>query len=425
LEAQGSTSFVSNPVLTAIHFALYAMYLGIVIDGLFPQIAIALLGGQDPYIQPLLKIALPAACIALWLIKGQLNLRGVGWPGIVFLLYLSLDTIYFGLASNSFPGAALGLYVGYFTFFMVLLFSALDTALSEQAIARILLTAFVINLLIELAQSIANAPLLPLESTDGNFAVTSFQFYGNIRAFGLFGSISAAGSFGSLIAALAIGSWKQRWSTFTVFAVCAATLFMVYVVRLRLGFIELAFCSVAAVLLRFIPQARAIIFLPLIQLGTMLLVLIGLSTSLGHSTGLFDASSLLDRLGEWRNALGALNNLSITKILFGTGMIQHRLTVSQDNGTWLDSMYLEVILHIGLVGLALLLVYYAWLYRYAVRWVQESSSPFAIAVTATWSSLPALGVINLMYANVSTYFIGLLLCVGAPAAALSVNSDRS
>jgi hypothetical protein len=399
-----ATSFVDNPILATLKLGLYGLYLGIVIDGLFPQIAIALLGGRDPYIQPLLKLLLPAMCLLLWLIEGRLNLRTVGYPGIIFMLYLLLDTIHFGLAYNALPQAALGLYVGYFTFFMVLIFTAIAPQLSEETIAHLLLAAFAVNLIIELAQSSINSPLLPLESTDGNFAVTSSQFYGNIRAFGLFGSISAAGSFGSLIAALAIGRWKQRWSTPTVIAVCACSLLMVYVVRLRLGFIELTLCMASALLLRLAPRARTIFFLPILELGAMLLTLFAFSTAGGHTTSLFDASSLIERLGEWRDALGTLSDLSLTKILFGTGMIQHRLTVGQDSGSWLDSMYLEVTLHIGLIGLALLLLYYAWLYRYVVRRVQQTGSPLSIAVAAVWSSLPALGVINLMYANISSVF---------------------
>jgi O-antigen ligase len=208
---------------------------------------------------------------------------------------------------------------------------------------------------------------------------------------------------------------RHRWSTLTVISVSLACLVMVNLVGLRLGFIELALCTFAAMLLRFTPRTRLTTLLPAIELAVMLFVLFGLSTVLGHSTGLFDASSLIERLGEWRDSIGALNDLSITKLLFGTGMIQHRLTVGADTGTWLDSMYLEVLLHIGIVGLAFLLLYYAWLYRYAVRWVQRTGSPLAISVTAVWSSLPALGVINLMYPNVSTYYIGLLLCAGAPS----------
>jgi hypothetical protein len=134
-------------------------------------------------------------------------------------------------------------------------------------------------------------------------------------------------------------------------------------------------------------------------------------TSLATSdpTTLESSLSLLERINQWIYYSNLLIHATITHQMFGLGIVRNDKLVRMAPMV-IDNAPLALILHIGLVGLAIvgLLLFQMWLYlrRRAI----STRPPFVIAAASLWATLICAGSFNIIFSSFGAVFALVMLC---------------
>jgi hypothetical protein len=399
-----------------------------VINCALPQIEMLLLGGRCPLPIAAIKIVCFSLLILFALIYGRLDLSA--FPTGVWLVamtFLFLDFSYLWLWQGKTPAE---IFFSYNAYYCPLIFAPLACAftgrLSEKSATRILVSLFLVCALIGFAQIIFQKPIIQMASSDGNFRIYiswwTTPISRTIRAFGVFGTALEFGSFAVLIAAIGIGmcgrpnGWIKGIPLYLLATACC------YLTLTRVVYLQLAFATFAAATFTFGRSLRRMIWQPLVGLALSSFIAFGgIANLVGGSRGTVssDTSSLNLRLLQWGAFATQLLHSTFLQKMLGLGFSQAEkpLIVPGNDENYgasinvlVDNLYLGLALHIGLIGMVVILGLLWVMWRRLRVEAVKRPTPILIGIASFWSTFLLTGMFNVAPALYGFWFlIGMMI----------------
>ena len=205
-----------------------------------------------------------------------------------------------------------------------------------------------------------------------------------------------------------------------------------YTTRTRVVYLELIFATLAAVTFTFGRRPRRMIWQPFIGLvlGSVI-AFSGIAKLVGETASVYDPSSLELRLQQWETYGAQIWHATIPQELFGLGYSQAEKPVivpvndemaGQFSNTLIDNMYLALMLHIGLVGMVVIVaLFWAMWRRLRIETVRRPA-PLLIGIASFWSTFLLTGMFNIQEALYGFWFLIAIMILqrdGEPDAAPS------
>jgi hypothetical protein len=151
------------------------------------------------------------------------------------------------------------------------------------------------------------------------------------------------------------------------------------------------------------------LFAPLLPVAGILLGLAVIAKNLLFGavagSGVTDSSSFIARLLEWRYYADVAFSGSFVNMMFGEGIVQSERVATGSSVAPVDNIFLSYPLHIGVVGLLLVLAFYVVIWLDLLAKVKRLNRPIDIAVAALWSSALCLGLYSIDIPAVATYLL--------------------
>jgi len=387
-----------------------------------PEMEMLLAGGRVPIPGAFLKAACFGLLLILMMLYGRLDLSS--FPTTMWLVavaYLLLDVPFLWFSQGKEPSEIFLSYnAGYCSLILAPLACAVRGKVPERLGLRIFLWAFAACALVGWAQFIFQTPVVRLVSTDGNFRIYASLWMqegevATIRAFSVFGSALEYGGFAVLIAAIAIGmcgkpgGWKFGVPLYLIAAASC------YTTMTRVVFLQLAVATVAALTFTFGRSLRRMIWQPLIGLGVGgLLAFGGLPELMGQTKGLSDTASLELRLRQWEVYGEELMHSSLMQQLFGLGFSQADKPLiiprrddllGKASTVLVDNLYLALTLHIGLVGMVVIIALLWAMWRHIRSETVKRPTPLLIGIASFWATFLMTGMFNCLGAIYGFWFL--------------------
>jgi hypothetical protein len=395
-----------GPVPAAMAFLLVVLCLLALADGIVPQLQLFWLGHLvvGEYV---IKAALLALVIIGCLVLPERLPTGA--PAAVWWLcvaYLLADCVYLNEACQV-PMAKV--FQSYAVYYALLLGGAammkFRGRVSHKTIVWSIVLLFLTCAVVAALQYFKQQPLLYTESPDGGFTVASWGFFGEIRAFSLFTSSWNFGVFCALCGALGV-ALSRRFPLGGI-SLLVLSAFASFTTLTRLSYLTFACACSYALVLSFGRNPRRGLWQPILYfvLG-IATILVGLYSFVGGSGGnLRDATSLLARLAEWSYYSDLFARSTLTKQLFGLGIVQN-----EDLFPMIDNQVLALVLHIGAVGLVLFSVLLIKMWLYLRREAIATQQPLMIAAASLWASMTCAGTFDIVLSLFGTVFAIAILC---------------
>jgi hypothetical protein len=372
------------------------------------QVQMLLLHGRVPINTVAVKAVVIILFMAGLLLRSRISNAQIMTVTLIFVSYLILDGLrfHFGLNVDGLD-VIQGVNSYYSYVFIAVLALLVPYRISERRVIQIFVVMFIICAIIGLAQFIANSPILPTRSSDGSFGEFGFEDFGTFRPFSLFLGPVTFSLIGVAAAALGFTFWRKhrRMAGGSLFL---SGLLVVVICKSRMNYPALMGALGTVLFLTRGPRRKWHRLLPLIWLGLGLGVAafaFALSTGGGVTNTVTDTSTLTSRLQIWASYIGEFSISDPMGSLFGLGLVENHNVATNATAAPIDNFFLATALHIGAVGLFLCIML-AWsLWREILSAAQETGSPLAIAVAATFSTMLCLGMFQATIEPVSTYFI--------------------
>jgi hypothetical protein len=302
------------------------------------------------------------------------------------MFYLKTSSIDLALAYNS--------YYAYFFICPLAVFVANE--LNEFRSTKVLFWVFALCFMLGMTQFILQKPLVYVNSSDGMFGVLSWQFGDEIRVFSLFTSGASYGLFCSLIGSLSL-AWiffaKSAWRK-VAFLVFVGSAIACYTTLTRNCYLQFFFCSVTVLLLAKKKMVGLVKYSPFFFLMGSILVAWRGAGSAGAQGDVTSNASLLMRLAQWVYYATLYANAPLAQKILGLGIVQSD-KASNDALFVIDNEFLAVLIHIGLIGLVLLLAVQWLMWVKAYRRSIESPTAFTVAMAAFSSTVFAANFYNI------------------------------
>jgi hypothetical protein len=381
----------------------------LLVNAALPQLELYL--GQSLAGNIMIKGALLAAAVLGYLVYPRSRLAGL--PIIAWLLcigYLIADITHLVFAHGMSLGDVL---LSYNAYYLTLLIGpallAFHGTVPERVIIRCTVLIFLICAAIGVTQYLTAQPILYTESPDGTFRIESWSFFDEVRAFSLFTSAMEFGMFCALCGALGI-SLSRRLPIrgallFTVSAIaCFTTL-------TRLSYLVFICACTSALVLTFGKRSARGLWHPLLYFALgVSTILVGLNSLVSSdASNLQDASSLLERIGQWTYYYDVIVHSTLTDQLFGVGIVQNNKILPLYPMV-IDDLPLALILHIGIVGLVLFGILMSQMWLYLRREALATRQPFLIAAASLWATLACAGIFNIVFNSIGIVFALGILC---------------
>ncbi len=345
-------------------------------------------------------MALLAAIATRALLRGKIREKAASHAALVFIAYLVLAAFhqYFDLGIPF-----TDIFLSYNAYYLLPLVGALSLAspfdIPERVLIRLLLALSFICGALGVAQYVTNNPIVRTDSSDGYFRVMVWSSFGHIRVFSLFIEPATCALFFSLIACLAVALCNRRKNLTLAIPLLILSLFTAWATGARTN-IACTVCGVlSSCVITFGRRKNRTQWLPLLWLAAGLLLAFYAYAQAGGgglSTGeITDATSFSERFTIWSRILDLLLSTSVWNLLFGYGMVQGAALDPTGTGGS-DNLYLALILHIGLIGLSLMLFLLWHLWNLVRKEAEAKRSYLTTAVAAAYSTvlLAALFKIN-------------------------------
>jgi hypothetical protein len=393
-----------------------------ILNTALPEIEILLTGGRCPIPIAAIKVAGFGLLTILTLIYGRLDLSA--FPAGVWLVamtFLFLDFPYLWLSQEKAP---VDLIFDYNAYYCPLIFAPLACAftgrLSHKSATRILVSIFLVCGVIGWAQVIFQAKVVPLVSSDGNFRIYASWWSPEgggrtMRAFSMFGSSLEYGSFVTLIGGIAIGmcgrpkGWIKGVPLYLFAAACC------YSTLTRTVFLLFTFVTIAAVIFTFGRSPRRMTWQPLIGLVVALVIAFGgIGQKVSQARTLTDTGSLDLRVLQWETYGEQLLRSTLPQQLFGLGFCQAEkpliipvddVSIGNAYSILVDNMYLALTLHIGLVGMVIIVgLFWAMWRRLRVETIKRPT-PLLIGIASYCSTVFLDNMFNISPAVYGFWFL--------------------
>lgn len=392
-------------------YSLIFIFLFLLVDGALPQLQMALMGGRVVIPNIAIKFYLILVLMTGFLLHA-LKKGSIVWPrvaGIAYFLFLAYLVVHFIIMSEELPsGYLLFSYNGNYFFYIIY---PLTVYLSVSAITvkKWLFFACIPLIAIGMAQFFTNSTIVPTVSQDGFFEVFSWRYYEKVRAFSLFSSGLQYGYFLSLLAPFAIYSMFKGRGAAKITAVLffLVVSFACYTTYTRNIYIQYTFTVIASVVLLLWhkkPSSRVfsifVRFIPVtFGITSALLVIIAqvyISTHFQDSLVIKD-ETLFMRFMAWAQYFELWTGSGLMKLFFGLGLISSaRFDFTGD--VIIDNSFLAIGVHIGLIGLVLLIAIMWRLWKWLLHVSRRFPDNIGVfAVTAYWSTWISSGLFNITF----------------------------
>jgi hypothetical protein len=295
--------------------------------------------------------------------------------------------------------------------------------LNEFRATKVLFWVFALCFVVGMAQFILQKPLVYLQSTDGTFNVMSWQFVDEIRVFSLFIAGLSYGIFCNLIGALSLG-WmffsKGGWRKIAFFVFLCSAL-ACYTTLTRNSYLQFFFCCITVILLAKRRLVGLVRYFPIVFLiGSLILAWRG-AGSIATEGDVTSNATLIMRVAQWLYYLTAYSNAPLLEKMLGLGLAPSDKT-SNDALFIIDNEFVAVLVHIGMIGLILLLVvqWLMWirLYKRSI----ELPTAFTVAMAAFSSTVFAANFYNI--ATVPYCVVFVLAVIAQPTISRRLLSRR-
>jgi hypothetical protein len=260
---------------------------------------------------------------------------------------------------------------------------------------------FIAAILVSAVQYITETSVLPTRSQDGTFAVQSPIFYGHARAFSLFTSGYQAGLFYCIPAAIGVILLVARRRPVIGGILLSLSVFGSYATMTRLTMLSLGVSVLSVIMLSNPRFSRVVKTLPLICALGAIVTISTASPDPGKSAkaDISSTESLGDRVHEWRYYGSRYMSGDLTQKLYGTGMSEY----APDDAAKrypsaapvpIDNAYLQLLLHGGLLSLAVVVYFYIQAWRMLLFKATTERSLFTLAAAAVFSTTPLVATFN-------------------------------
>lgn len=351
-----------------ISWLLFIMILLSIINAALPQFEMLLFSGEVP---------VPSISIKLLIIMGLFVYSivhvesSVSKSSIIilgfFLLYLLAESALFSLTNRySMTLIVFGYNTMYSMLIIAFLLTNIKPTIRSHTVSRIMLFVSVPLLLIGIAQSLANEPLLPLRSVDGYFQVLVWDYYGQVRAFSFFEAPAYYATFliffGAFVLAniLSQRELKGKLLYFILFTIISISEFLSLNRTAMFAYLFVMFTVVAIYKLRFRRNRLILIMGASFVLSISLVFTVPLISNLFPFVFAFKDQSMFERYAEWQYWLHFLFRQP-ERFLLGSGIFQNSL-FRLTKGIIIDNMFLAILVQIGAIGLVFVLyiIYKLW-----------------------------------------------------------------
>jgi len=380
------------------------------LDGVIPQLEMAVTGGNVPVSTAVLKLMLIGVLVLAITKKKtltQISSLTVIWIATTF--YLLVDSLYLSYGLHvTFSDIAIG-FNSYYAYLLICpLAMFVRSTLGERKVIEFLLIVFLVCFSIGTLQFLLVSPLLYTASADNSFSALSWQAVdGRVRAFSLFTSGLGYGGFCCIVGALSVSLLRRsRFKKLSILLFLSAA-FGCYSSLTRNCYIQFIFTSCATFCFTSRRLTRWVKYSPVIFLFlSALLALKGVSADTSASTGSAVTSniSVLLRAAAWLYYTSIYWGAPLAEKSFGLGLIQN---ANAANGVTipLDNQYLAVLMNIGLVGFVLTF----WLqWKMWIRLYNRSimrPSVLTVSIAGFWSTFLSVYFYNVSLATFCLIFI--------------------
>jgi hypothetical protein len=387
-----------------------------------PQIQMVLTGGAVPIAQSVVKIACFGLLILVMMLYGRLDLSSFPtgmWLAAMAYLVWAFPLLWFFQNKSPFQ-----IMLAYNAYYCPLIFApaacALKGRLSEGTARRALLIAFAACAVVGWSQYLLQIPVVRTVSNDGNFRIYASMWIQQgqtpfVRGFSVFGTALEYGGFAVVIAAIGIGmcgrpgGWRLGVPIYLLAAACC------YSTLTRVVFIQLAAATFAALTFTFGRSLRRAMWQPLAGLAVGLIIAFsGITRLLSQSKSLSDDSSLEFRLLQWEIYGSQLMRATLMQKLFGLGFCQADKPVfiplkdesyGKASAVLIDNLYLALTMHIGLVGMVVILGLFWAMWRHLRKETVRRPTPLLIGIASFWATFLMTGIFNVQPALYGLWFL--------------------
>jgi hypothetical protein len=383
----------------------------LIVNGVFPQFEMALLGGRAPISPAVVKAGVLFIFMLVFFFRAgrmRANQRLVT-AALIFAAYLFFDMLhlYFDLGIKL-SDVLLGYNVYYTPIFIAVIGALIPLRIPERYVMGMMLFFAVPCAILGGAQVLLNKSFVRTESTDGNFTVPVFgDGAGGIRAFSLFNEPQHHGLFFVFITAFLIALCRRRKYRYLAIPLIPISLAECLAANSRTQLAGLGWGILAALVLTFWRRPDRIRWLPgLAALSAIPLIFLALTFGSTSAQGTVNRTqSLYERLDAWTYYINILKSIGMNQLLFGLGWVQNGKLETINTTIPMDDLYITITIHIGLIGLACYLVF-AWsIWRELLKSVEREPSYLQIAVAATYSTFFLMGVFNNVPTSLPAYFL--------------------
>lgn len=371
-----------------------------------------LVTGRVPVPQSIVKIALFAFLLMAMLLYRKVDLSAFptgAWLAVIGCLIFEFAFLWLGQGKK--PGDIFLSYnAGYSPYIIAPIALASRGRVTEKLAIRIVLFAFFVCAILGWAQFVLQDPIIP-PSSDGDFSVSSPYTNEGFRALSFFANALEYGHFAVLIAAIGIGmcicpgGWKKG---IPIYALAVATC---YTTLTRNVFLQVLAATVAALIFVFGRKPNRNRWAPLIALALGAVFAFGGiigRISDPNGGGLLSDQSFQLRLTQWTFYGAKFARASFWQQLLGFGMWQ----ASGAKEAVADNIFWGLVLHIGLIGLVVVLVLVWAIWKRVWAEAIERPTPLAIGIASYWTTILMTGLFNNMLAQFGFWYL-----IGATAAA--------
>jgi hypothetical protein len=396
------------------------------VDASIQQFQMFLFGGQILVGNSLTKTALLVAVAVGCVLHPKVKISAVPWLAWALCIgYLIVEVIHLTINCGMSLGDALFSYYNYYCLFLIgpalLIFRG---AVSQRTLVRCSVFIFAVCAILAAAQHLTASPILYTESLDGSFKVPSWMFADQLRAFSLFGSALEFGLFCAFSGALGIALARTmpiRGALLTIASALAS-----YTTLTRLCYLIFFGTIASSLIFTFGKRPSRGSWLPFLWfLLGLTTILVGLNSVGSTDAGsLQDAGSLLERLNQWVYFSDLFLHSSLVYQLFGLGLVQSESLLSS-YGMVIDNTLLALLLHLGVVGLALFGTLLIRMWIYLRREAVATEQPFVIAAASLWAAITCAGTFNIVFGFFGAIFALAILCNSREEYRMNLEPARS
>ncbi len=417
-----------NPViLKAAVWAAFVSWLFLFVNALSPQIQMFLFSGRVVVFSIFFKFTFLGASLIAYVLRKKLMPREFLVVWSVFLCYLLFHGFFMVYSLNYNLLYVLFGDNSYYYYFLILpILPSLAGVVPVRSVLRVLMVVFVPLALVGLMQYLMNAPILPVRSIDGRFVLGSYNFFGKMRPTSFFSYPGLFSFYLVFMVFVFLNELKtinkhhflpgfgMVISLFLIFVSYSRSTYVFFLCLLPAAMLLIKKVNATRIaLLKYLPA----IYIPITTFAVFLLSLLfvkldpavqainrdSINSSLNHitvklqsvdkskislghidpdSAHFFDFTdvskdlelcrvsqaklgsgySFLMRLSEW-NFFGRRAIVDLKTFTFGTGYLQNgRISAAKD--FFVDNLYLNLVLHVGVIGLLLVLslLWCFWVY---------------------------------------------------------------